>query len=136
MTRIERSRLVLAALVAGVLLVPPRVTVAADPEAMCQKGRYDAAARYAGCGTCFFGQCDWRLGTIAELRTIVLEPFPCATSPCIDDVFGTTYAFYWSSARNAANPSLAWAVNFMNGGRVGYDATNATYLARAVRGGL
>ncbi len=34
-------------------------------------------------GSCFAGQCDWRLPTRAELQTILLQPFPCP-SPCID----------------------------------------------------
>ena len=44
------SRLVLATLVAGALLVPASATHAAvTPEQKCQKGRYDAGAKYAAC---------------------------------------------------------------------------------------
>jgi hypothetical protein len=35
-------------------------------------------------GGCFAGQCDCRLPTIYELHPIVLEAYPCTTSPCID----------------------------------------------------
>jgi hypothetical protein len=41
---------------------------------------------------------DWRLPTVAELQTILSEPFPCTTSPCIAPIFGPTIANddYWS----------------------------------------
>lgn len=83
------------------------------------------------------GHHDWRLPTIYELQTILLEPYPCTTSPCIDQaVFGQTAAIYWASTSHAVNPFTAWAVNFFSNGHVGFDAKNATYVARAVRGGL
>ena len=68
-------------------------------------------------GGCFAGQCDWRLPTRAELQTILLEPYPCATSPCIDQgTFGPTAAsFYWSSTTNATGEGFAWGVQFANG---------------------
>lgn len=237
-------RLVATALVAAALLVAARPAPAADPEAVCLKGRYDAAAKHSACqqkvmakyfggaslddtlqaafskcrakytatwaklrarasgtgvhcdndrydtdtsgividrltglqweqktddgtvhdkdnqytwgnqsvangpvftsflatlngGGCFAEHCDWRLPTVYELQTILQEPFPCPAAPCIDEVvFGPTWAFYWSAMPIAGNPAITWSVNFFNGGRVSFDATNATYLARAVRGGL
>lgn len=38
----------------------------------------------------FAGYCDWRLPSIEGLQTILLAPFPCGTSPCIDPIFGPT----------------------------------------------
>jgi hypothetical protein len=97
-------------------------------------------------GGCFAGQCDWRLPTVAELQTILLEPFPCAASPCIDPIFGPMAAdapLYWSSTTNAESPDHAWYVIFLDGflgdaGSVGYAGATKPALAyvRAVRGGL
>jgi len=36
---------------------------------------------------CFAGHCDWRLPTYVELVTLVSEPYPCVTSPCLDQGF-------------------------------------------------
>ena len=89
-------------------------------------------------GGCFAGQCDWRLPTIAELQTILLAPFPCATSPCIDEaVFGPTAAsFYWSATTGANYPNAAWSVNFGNGNVYYYFNANSDGDVRAVRSGL
>ena len=68
--------------------------------------------------TCFAGHCDWRVPDVFELQSILLAPFPCATSPCIDAIFGLTQAaFHWSSSSLASNTANAWDVNF-NDGRV------------------
>lgn len=86
---------------------------------------------------CFAGQCDWRLPTRGELQTILLEGFPCATHPCIDEgVFGpTTGDFYWTSKKLATNPSYTWAVYFYDGDMDG-TINGFPLYARAVRGGL
>jgi hypothetical protein len=87
-------------------------------------------------GECFAGHCDWRVPTVYELQTILASAFPCAVDPCIDEsAFGPSYAMYWTDTQNVQSP-LVWTVNFYNGGRVYYSPTNATLLARAVRGGL
>jgi hypothetical protein len=82
------------------------------------------------------------LPTIAELQTIVSEPFVCAASPCIDEpLFGPTApSFYWSSTTYANAPDGAWSVTFLNGGVVDnrfldYVKYNS-FSVRAVRGGL
>jgi len=91
---------------------------------------------------CFAGHCDWRLpkvnrgGDPAELETILLAPYPCGTSPCIDPIFGPTAAgLYWSATTYASYPSYAWGVYF-NDGFVFYDSKAYTYYVRAVRAGL
>ena len=82
----------------------------------------------------FAGHCDWRLPTIAELQTILLTSFPCATSPCIDPIFGPTHPDpYWSSTLGNSND--VWMVFFGDGSVVSYEKDAAIVLARAVRGG-
>lgn len=81
------------------------------------------------------GHSDWRLPTHAELRTILLKPYYCDISPCIDSAFGPTVAsFYWSSISPSIDPTKAWYVNFYDGLVFGDDKTVAYYV-RAVRGG-
>ena len=64
-----------------------------------------------GCNLCPPGagfscsQCDPH-----ELETILLAPYPCGTSPCIDPIFGPTAVSYWSASTDAADPVNAWIV--------------------------
>jgi uncharacterized protein DUF1566 len=79
----------------------------------------------------FANRCDWRLPTVAELRTIV----DCNFSPCIDPVFGPSFVLYWSATTYSVDPGGAWVMNF-NSGLVdlfpkGHDA----FYVRAVRSG-
>jgi len=79
---------------------------------------------------------DWRLPTIVELQTILLEPYPCTTSPCIDPVFGPTVAGnYWSATTIATDPDIAWLVYFTSGSVFSANKLNSSYV-RAVRTGL
>jgi Protein of unknown function (DUF1566) len=96
--------------------------------------------------TCLAGQCDWRLPTMEELQSILLD-FPCLgdgvgtscrcpASPCIDGVFGPTQSnYYWSATSSIPNPSAAWTVDF-NTATVVPSNKSLTFYARAVRGGL
>jgi hypothetical protein len=86
---------------------------------------------------CFAGRCDWRLPTLAELQTILLDPYPCGTNPCIAPVFGPTAGGgHWSSTSYSILPDSAGGVSF-SGGAVGWarKSTIPAYV-RAVRGGL
>jgi len=81
------------------------------------------------------GYSDWRMPNTAELQTILLAPYPCATSPCIDPIFGPTAAnLHWSSTRDTTHPTFSWGVFFDNG-LVEHDSWVKGYPARAVRGG-
>ena len=96
--------------------------------------------------TCSFGgllnftgfafHCDWRLPTIEELQTILLEPFPCGTNPCIDPIFGPTASTYLSSTTSTRNSVLVWRVVFIDGSLSDVQSKAFSGPVRAVRGGL
>jgi len=84
---------------------------------------------------CFANHCDWRLPTIAELQTILLEPFPCPVSPCAVPALGPTEpGSYWSGTTNLSGPTGGWYVFFVDGTRLLGPKTNPLFV-RAVRGG-
>jgi hypothetical protein len=87
---------------------------------------------------CFAGHCGWRLPTVEELQTILLERWPCSTTPCVDGTFGSTAADrYWSSTTYATDPTFAWYVSFASGSvGAGNKGFSDFVRARAVRGGL
>jgi len=99
----------------------------------------------------FGGANGWRIPTLPELQTIVLD-FPCKgtfggpgcacpSKPCVDptlDASNTPFDFpYWTATKYLASDDYSiWDVGFDDGG-VGYDicASSSDYF-RAVRGGL
>jgi hypothetical protein len=81
------------------------------------------------------GHNDWRLPSNAELQTLLIAPYPCATNPCIDPIFGTAAPnLYWSSTRDTTHPTFSWGV-FFNTGLIENDDWSKDYPVRAVRGG-
>jgi hypothetical protein len=81
------------------------------------------------------GHNDWRLPNTAELQTILAAPYPCATNPCIDPLFGPTVGgFHWSSTQDTTHPTFSWGVMF-DTGHVDNDEWGKDYSVRAVRGG-
>ncbi len=84
----------------------------------------------------FAGHCDWRLPLTEELQTIRLEPYPCATDPCIDPIFGPTASdHYWTWTTFRVMPVGAMVVNFTDGQALFADYKDALECVRAVRGG-
>jgi len=91
----------------------------------------------------FAGSNGWRLPTLPELQTILLD-FPCRgfrcscpSDPCVDSSFGTTVSgSYWSVTSHISDPISAWPVEFSNGSVVGTLNKEAHMAVRAVRGGL
>ena len=85
----------------------------------------------------FAGHADWRLPTVVEALTILLEPPPCVTSPCIDQtLFGPSNAAqYWTDTTILDDLPHAWCVFAADGSAADHAKTFA-FAARAVRGGL
>jgi hypothetical protein len=123
----------------------PNGTAFTDFLGMLNNGTSDFMAIVGGESPsgCFAGHCDWRLPSIGELLTIVLQPNLACDSPCIDQtVFGpTAIDNYTRSATTASDlpppneATVAWDVHFHNGGMSGGGKWLAEYV-RAVRSGL
>jgi hypothetical protein len=100
--------------------------------------------------TGFAGASGWRLPTLAELQSIVLDfkctgaggssTCSCGSSPCIDATFGPTQSldFYWpATSYLPSSPRGAWGVAFDAGDVIGgFSKTGNLDYVRAVRGGL
>lgn len=90
-------------------------------------------------GSGFAGRTDWRLPTIAALRTIV-DPNRgycggLTGGACIDPIFGpTTDDSYLSTTTDPTDPGKMFQVNFEDGQPYRDDKTD-TFWIRAVRGG-
>jgi hypothetical protein len=87
-------------------------------------------------GSCFAGQCDWRLPTLAELATLIQTP--CATEACVDPLLGPTPTFfdlYWSATTDVSTSFVGvWGVQ--SGPHVTERGKQGMEFVRAVRGGL
>lgn len=97
--------------------------------------------------TSFAGSKDWRIPTVAQLQTILLD-FACkgpgggatcmCTGPCVDaalDPTNTLASLYWCSTIDSTAPGGAWFVYFASG-HVGPQGVLSLVSARAVRGGF
>jgi len=89
--------------------------------------------------TPFAGYSNWRLPTVAELKTIVDLSVPgCGSGQaCVDQtVFGPTQAAdYWSASTVPLSSIDAWGMSFFYGSEGVINKTGTAYI-RAVRGGL
>jgi hypothetical protein len=86
----------------------------------------------------FNNHCDWRLPTVAELKTIADPSAPgcSASSPCINPVFGVTAdSPYWSSTTDSSLPNEAWFEEYPNNGFLSSENKGFNNSVRAVRGG-
>ena len=106
-------------------------------------GDADCAGVGGECG--FAGKRDWRLPNVKELQSIVNyeNVNPAVSAAFNTDCPGATVltgsctaaSIYWSSTSLAFNPSLAWAVNFIDGFVFALNKGGTDHV-RAVRGGL
>jgi hypothetical protein len=93
--------------------------------------------REGGCNACWSGNPTYTCSSCNahELETILLAPYVCNTSPCINSIFGPTAAlYYWSASTNSAGPTGVWFVSFASGD-VGGGSKSDDAFVRAVRSG-
>jgi hypothetical protein len=98
----------------------------------------NSSASSDGSSTCYANHCNWRIPTIADLRTIIeTTASGCGTgSSCIDPAFGpTAAACEWASTTVAGSPANAWDVGFGTGLVDSNGSKSSTCAARAVRSG-
>ena len=82
------------------------------------------------------GRKGWRLPSILELTSLVE---PGQTNPALlpgHPFISIQTAFYRSATTDAAIPSKAWVVDFLNGDVFGLDKTSLGSPAWCVRGGM
>lgn len=96
----------------------------------------------------FAGSSGWRLPTLAELQTVMLDftcpsagpdPCHCPSAPCIDpalDATSTQPGLYWTATNDVGDPSIARHVYFGNAFEYKVPHKTGQNYVRAVRGGL
>jgi hypothetical protein len=122
------------------VVTPPAITTVwqwlSDVNAAAFAGHGDwRLPSQSGCNSCFTGDPTFACSSCSahELETILLAPYFCATSPCIDPIFGPTGSLlYWSSSTSTSSPTTAWDVSFL-AGNVSANAKSVNDFVRAVR---
>ena len=102
-----------------------------DTEAKTVMKNWDEAG--LSCADLLLEGGGWRLPTILELQSIVVDG---VYNPNIDTTVFVNYATtdnYWSSTTYAGSGSYAWLVNFYDGYTDSYNKTSIRYV-RCVRG--
>ena len=89
-------------------------------------------AMKAGNGLNYGGVTGWRLPTIDELKTIMIEGKAGYASAFIFKPTSDSFGWYWSSSPVANNSNYAWIVHFVNGDGGSYYK-NYNYYVRLVR---
>lgn len=100
-------------------------------------GLYTWTAAVEACETkaSYAGFSDWRLPNVRELMSIVdygKDPGPALNTAAFPAARNSAY---WSSTTYMQNATLAWRVNFLDGG-VNVDLKTLGSYVRCVRGGL
>lgn len=98
-----------------------------------QPSWYDALNQCSALnGSAYGGRTDWRLPTVAELRTLSNYG---ASLPAVDVSYfpATAVSYYWSSSSYIDEAGYVWPVNFADGFASNYSKASTSYM-RCVSG--